>query len=116
MRVYIFTSFLGAIFESGGRRVRAARLPGGAGAGGERCPPQSGEGGGGSAGTHTHTQARLLPPQLCRGADGGRGTAILTFFFLGRYAFLWETSVGGRGAAEGGGGGVRRGGAHPEPP
>lgn len=37
-------------------------------------------------------------------------------FFLGRYGFLWETSVGGRGAAEGGGGGVRRGGAHPEPP
>lgn len=72
--------------------MRAARLPGGAGAGSERCPRRAGRAAGALRG---HTQARLLPPQLCWAAGGGRASAIL--IFLGRYAFLWETSVGGGG-------------------
>lgn len=75
--------------------MRAARLPGGAGAGSERCTPQSGEGAGALRG---HTRARLLPP----GRGGWGASAILNFFrtiriSVGNFCRRQRHGGGGRG-------------------
>lgn len=75
--------------------MRAARLPGGAGAGSERCAPQSGEGAGALRG---QTRARPLPPG--HGAWGA--TAILNFFrtiriSVGNFCRRQRHGGGGRG-------------------